>query len=130
MADNGLKENGLEINKEQVGKELETAKKALLERKDKAFNRAIKGTGAGTVAAVAGNVGKAGTVGKVVIVGGSIAGLGAMISGSKNLIAPERDENGERKGSAWKEVGKIVGGALATYMLAIRGGRAKAMGLS
>ncbi len=81
-------------------------------------------------AAVGGNIGQASAMGKLGRIGGSAVGLGVIISGAKNLIAPERDENGERKSSTWKQVGKIAGGAALTYLSAVKGGANKAMGIS
>jgi|CXWL01.1.fsa_nt_gi hypothetical protein len=81
-------------------------------------------------AAVGGNIGQAKGWEKAGRIGGSVVGLGVIISGTKNLIAPQRDENGERKGSAWKQVGKIAGGAALTYLSAVKGGANKAMGIS
>lgn len=77
-----------------------------------------------------GNFGKEVSNGAKVFKGaGSVIGLGAMIDGTKRLIAPERDEKtGERTGSAWAAVGEIGAGALGTYAL-LRGGANKAMGI-
>lgn len=80
-------------------------------------------------AKIAANIGQASTGMKIVRGGAALGGLIVIGSGVKNLVAPEHDENGERKGSAWKQVGKIGAGAAALYASVIYGGANKAMGI-
>ncbi len=114
--------------KKEIGEKIAEATKALTEPKMKAFKDLH--IGEKLTAAVGGNIGQAKGFEKGLRLGGSVVGLGVIISGTKNLIAPQRDENGERKGSAWKQVGKIAGGAALTYLSAVKGGANKAMGIS
>ncbi len=60
---------------------------------------------------------------------GVVVGLGSIISGTKQLISPEVNENGERQGSIGKQLGKIAGGAALVYASALHGGANKAMGI-
>ena len=83
-----------------------------------------------TVASVGGNWGKAGNLEKIGRVGGSVVGLGAIISGGKDIFAPARDENGERKSSFVKTALKLAGGAAIIWASLIAGGKNKAMGIS
>ncbi|MEQ1706007.1 MAG: hypothetical protein ABL867_08580 [Rickettsiales bacterium] len=76
-----------------------------------------------------GNWGQAGKLEKGLRVGGSVVGLGAIISGTKNIVAPQKDENGERKDSVWKQIGKIGLGAAAIYASLTAGGKNRAMGI-
>lgn len=80
-------------------------------------------------AKIAANIGQASTGMKIVRGGAALGGLIVMGSGVKNLVVPERDENGERKGSAWKQVGKIGAGAAALYASVLYRGANKAMGI-
>lgn len=83
-----------------------------------------------TVAKVGGNWGKAGNIEKIGRLGGSAIGLGAVISGGKDIFAPARDENGERKNGFAKTALKLAGGAALIYASLIHGGKGKAMGIS
>ena len=59
---------------------------------------------------------------------GIAVGLGAMIDGTRRIIAPERDEKGERKDGVWAAVGEAGAGA-AAIALSLKGGANRAMGI-
>ncbi len=113
--------------KESVGRLTERVS----EVKNKAFNESLPNSLERTAAKIGGNFGKdVGKLEKGLRVGGAVVGIGAMISGGKDILAPAKDENGERKNGFAKTALKLVGGALATYAaLTSMGGKNRAMGI-
>ena len=119
---------GLEEKIGTASEKLKTATEALHKVKLDTFKEELS-IGERQYAKVAANIGQASTGMKIVRGGAALGGLIVIGSGVKNLIAAERDENGERKGSAWKQVGKIGAGGAALYASLIYGGANKAMGI-
>lgn len=117
-----------DATKKGYAERAEAARERAKAPKLEAFGKEL-GKGERLAASVAGNWHHSGNMGKIAMVGGTVVGVGSVISGAKNILSPVRDENGQRKGSVFKEVAKVVGGALVTYLSAIRGGNIKAMGL-
>ncbi len=121
--------DALNKNKDELSKTLATEKDSLKKILDpkfdemKPFDR-VK-------ASVGGNFGKnASGTSKVFRGTGIVAGVGAMIDGTRRLFSPEVNEKtGEREGSAWGAVAEMGAGAGAVYLAAISGGRNKAMGI-
>lgn len=112
---------------ESIGK----AAEKVSEVKNAAFNKSFPTFLESTAAKIGGNFSK--DVGKGMVatrIGGT--GLGSIMIGSslKGIIAPQRDENGERKDSMWKQVAKLAGGAAIVYASLIRGGANKAMSMA
>lgn len=103
------------------------AAKAVAPKAETEFNKL--GMVQQTAAKIGGNLGQAGAIEKGVRFGGAAVGLGAIISGTKQLISPEVDENGESKSGVGKQLGKIAGGAAIVYASLVHGGANKAMGL-
>lgn len=60
---------------------------------------------------------------------GAIVGIGAMISGGKDILAPAKDENGERKNGFAKTALKLAGGAAIIWASLVAGGKNRAMGI-
>jgi len=84
-----------------------------------------------TAASIGGNFGKnVSNIEKGIRGAGAVVGLGSIISGTKQLISPEVDENGERKSGVGKQLGKIAGGAAIVYASLVHGGANKAMGFA
>ncbi len=113
----------LEKDHKAVSEELIKGKEAIYKEKVGIID-GMKARFAGTF----GEVNKS-TSSKVVRGTGLAVGLGAIVDGTRRIIAPERDENGERKGSAWAAVGEIGAGAGA-IALALKGGHHRAMGIA
>ncbi len=83
-----------------------------------------------TAASIGGNFGKdVGKLEKGLRVGGAVVGIGAMISGGKDILAPAKDENGERKNGFAKTALKLAGGAAIIWASLVAGGKNRAMGI-
>lgn len=76
-----------------------------------------------------GNLRSAGK-GEIVLRGtGVLVGVGGLVSAGKDVFAPERDENGNRKKS-WVKTGlKAVGSAALVVASVVAGGKNRAMGI-
>jgi hypothetical protein len=100
-----------------------------LEPKTKAFGDLTMPQRA--AASMGGNFGKnVSNIEKGIRGAGAVVGLGSIISGTKQLVSPEVDENGERKSGVGKQLGKIAGGAAIVYASLVHGGANKAMGFA
>lgn len=111
--------------KESIGKVSEEVSKIKNEAWDKSFTSMFEGA----AARAGGNWAKAGK-GELAIRGtGVVVGVGGLISAGKDVFAPERDENGQRKKS-WVKTGlKAVGSAALVVASVIAGGKNRAMNL-
>lgn len=112
----------LEDDFEKVKKPVVDAKAEVFKKELGAVDR-LKARFAGTFGEVGGSKGA-----KAMKGAGVVVGLGAMVDGTRRIIAPERDENGERKGSVWSAIGEAGLGAGA-IALALKGGHNRAMGI-
>lgn len=59
---------------------------------------------------------------------GTVVGLGAMIDGLKKIVAPKRNEQGEREGTMFGAVGEAGLGAALAYASAVGFAKGKALG--
>lgn len=111
--------------KENVSKAAEEVSKIKNETFSKAFSSKLE-KGAAMAGGNWSNAGK----GELALRGaGVVVGVGGLISAGKDVFAPERDENGQRKKS-WVKTGlKAVGSAALVVASVIAGGKNRAMGL-